>query len=124
MREGKSTLLRLRRFKTIQNDKVELLERMMTEFKKMAAGLAAEVAAEEDRTRNKDIGHFAYSTFAKAAALRRRNLMISVTDIQSRLDVAKRELDEVTVQLRDLELVQSPTRSSTHSLGEVEKRIS
>jgi len=124
MREGKSTLLRLRRFKTIQNDKVELLERMMTEFKKMAADLAAEVAAEEDRTRNKDIGHFAYSTFAKAAALRRRNLMISVTDIQSRLDVAKRELDEVTVQLRDLELVQSPTRSSTHSLGEVEKRIS
>ena len=42
MREGKSTLLRLRRFKTIQNDKVELLERMMTEFKKMAADLAAE----------------------------------------------------------------------------------
>jgi hypothetical protein len=123
MREGSLVLLRLRRFRTIQSDKVELLERMMIEFKKMAADLAEQVAAEEKRTRNKDIGHFAYSTFAKAAALRRRNLMDSVTDVKSRLDLAKRELDEMTIQLRDLELLQRPTHRSTHSLGELEKHI-
>jgi len=121
MRESYLMLLRLRRFKAIQKEKVELLERMMIEFKKMAADLADQVAAEEERTRNKDAGHFAYSTFAKAAALRRRNLMNSVTDIESRLDVAKRELDEVTIQLRDRELASSPTRRSSRGLGPVEK---
>jgi flagellar FliJ protein len=95
----------------------------MIEFKKMAAALADQVAAEEERTRNKDSGHFAYSTFAKATALRRCNLMNSVTDIKSRLDVARRELDEVTIELRDLELVQIPNRRSTRSLGPLEKHI-
>lgn len=110
MGDGRLMLLRLQRCKTIQIDKVELLERMMTEFKRMAAELAELVAAEEERTRNKDAAHFAYSTFAKSATLRRRNLMNSVTDIKSRLDLAKRELDEVTIQLRDLEL-ERPART-------------
>jgi flagellar protein FliJ len=123
MREGRLMLLRLRQFRTIQSDKVELLERMMVEFKKMAAHLAEQVAAEEERTRNRDIAHFAYSTTAKAAALRRQNLMNSVSDIKSRLDLAKRELDEMTIQLRDLELLQRPTRRVTHNLEAVEKHI-
>jgi hypothetical protein len=123
MREGNSTMLRLRRFKTIQNDKVELLGRMMTEFKKMAADLADQVAAEEERTGNKDTKHFAYSTLAKAAALRRHNLMTSVMDIQSWLDVAKRELSEATLRLHDIESAQKRPLSSTQTLGAVEKHI-
>jgi flagellar protein FliJ len=123
MREGRLMLLRLKQFRTIQSDKVELLGRMMIEFKKMAAYLAEQVAAEEERTGNKDIEHFAYSTTAKAAALRRRNLMNSVSDIKSRLDLAKRELDAMTIQLRALELLERPTRRSTHSLEAVEKHI-
>jgi hypothetical protein len=77
----------------------------------MAADLAEQITAEEERTRNRNSGHFAYSTFAKAAAMRRCNLMNSVTDIESRFDVAKRELDEVTIQLRDLELAGSQAPS-------------
>jgi hypothetical protein len=123
MREGSLTLLRLKQFWTIQSDKVELLERMMIEFKKMATYLAEQVAAEEARTGNNDIKHFAYSTAAKACALRRRNLMNSVSDIKSRLDLAKRELDAMTIQLRALELLKRPSRRSTHSLEAVEKHI-
>jgi hypothetical protein len=123
MREGKSTMLRLRRFRTIQNDKVELLGRMMLEFRKMAAELADQVTAEEERTGNKDAKHFAYSTLAKAAALRRHNLMTSVTDIQSRLDVAKRELREATLQLHEIESAQKSSIGSTHNLGVVEKHF-
>jgi hypothetical protein len=106
MRKG-NPLLRLRRLEVTRKEKVALLEMMMIEFKKLAAELAKEIATEEERTRNKDSGHFAYSTLAKAAALRRCNLMNSVTDINSRLDVARRELDEVTVQLHGLELAHS-----------------
>jgi flagellar FliJ protein len=111
MREGNLMLLRLKRLEAIQKEKVALLETMMIEFNKMAADLAEQIAVEEESTRNRDSGHFAYSTFAKAATLRRCNLMNSVTDIKSRLDVAKRELEELTVQLRDLELARSQAPS-------------
>jgi hypothetical protein len=121
MLEGKSTVLRLRRLKTIQNDKVELLGRMMIEFKKMATDLADQVAAEEERTGNKNTKHFAYSPLAKAAALRRHNLMTSVMDIQSWLDVAKRELHEATLRLYEIEASQK--RSATQNLGAVEKHF-
>jgi len=45
--------------------------------------------------------------FAKAAAKRRQNLLISVAHTRSMLDVAKRELDEVTAQLLDLAPIQN-----------------
>ena len=41
--------------------------------------------------------------FAKAAAKRRQNLLILVAHTRSMLDVAERELNEVTAQLHDLE---------------------
>ena len=41
--------------------------------------------------------------FAKAAAKRRQNLLISVAHTRSMLDVAKQEIDQVTAQLHDLE---------------------
>jgi hypothetical protein len=40
---------------------------------------------------------------AKAAAKRRQNLLVSVAHTRSMLDVAKRELNEVTANLHDLE---------------------
>ena len=45
--------------------------------------------------------------FAKAAAKRRQNLLISVAHTRSMLDVAKRELDAVTAQLLDLAPIQN-----------------
>jgi len=86
--------------------RVALLETMIMDFDNMIAVLDRQIAAEEDCTRIKDTGHPAYSTFARAAANRRQNLLISVADIKSRLDSAKGELDEVTIQLRDLKSTQ------------------
>jgi hypothetical protein len=111
MHGGSMMSVRLRRFEPIQKQKVELLERILIDFKKAATDLAAQIADEEQCTGNKDTEHFAYSTFAKAAALRRRNLMNSVTDVESKLDVAKRELYEVTLKLRNVELAQNETAS-------------
>jgi hypothetical protein len=68
----------------------------------MIVDLDGQIAAEEDRTRVKDTGHPAYSTFATDAAKRRQNLLISVAHTKSMLNVAKRELDEVRVQLLGL----------------------
>jgi flagellar FliJ protein len=106
-------LLRRKRFETSETArKAALLETMIRDFNNMALDLAQQIAAEEERTKIRDTGHFAYSTFAKAAALRRSNLLTSVADLKTKLDAAKRELDEVTEELRDLELAQSDTPST------------
>ena len=106
-------LLRRKRFEmTEKARKAALLETMISDFQRITADLAQQIAAEEERTKIRDTGHFAYSTFAKAAALRRSNLLSSVADLKTKLDAAKRELDEATEQLRDFELAHSDTPST------------
>ena len=65
--------------------KVALLETMIREFTSTAANLAREVAIEEERTRIKDPANVAYSTLAKAVAVRRANLLMSAADAETRL---------------------------------------
>ena len=74
--------------------KVALLETMIREFTSTAANLARELAIEEERTRIKDPNNVAYSTLAKALAVRRGNLLMSAADAETRLIDARGELDE------------------------------
>jgi flagellar protein FliJ len=105
---GPTWLLRRKQFEASEKEtKVVLLETMIRDFDVTIADLEGQIAAEEDRTRIKDTTHPAYSMFAKAAAKRRQNLLISVAHTRSMLDVAKRELDEVTAQLLDLAPMQN-----------------
>jgi flagellar protein FliJ len=98
-------LLRRKRFEMTEKARqVASLEAMISDFQKMAADLSQQIWAEEERTKIRDNGHFGYSTFAKAASLRRSNLLASVSDLKAKLDAATRELHETTEQLRDLEL--------------------
>jgi hypothetical protein len=69
----------------------------------MAADLARQIAAEEERIGIKDPAHFSYSTFAKAAAQRRDNLMTSIADLRAKLDAAKRDHEEAASELSKLE---------------------
>ena len=109
MREG-DTVLRLKWFESTQRAlKISVLETMIRDLDNAALDLAQQIASEEERTRVKDTRHVAYSTFATAAALRRRNLLISVADLKRKLQLAKRELNEVTMHLRDLELAHTPS---------------
>jgi flagellar FliJ protein len=106
-------LLRQKRFEAAeQARKVALIEATIASFERMGANLADEVAAEEERTRIKDPNHVAYSTLAKAAALRRRNLLISTADLKSKLDAARHGLDDALIRLRGLEEAISPTPSA------------
>ena len=110
---AKEALLRQTRFEAAeQARKVALIEATITSFERMGATLADEIAAEEERTRIKDPNHVAYSTLAKATALRRRNLLVSTADLQSKLEAARRELDDALIRLRALEEAMSPTPSA------------
>ena len=72
---------------------------MIREFENMAAALNRQVNAEEDRTRTKDPAHFAYSTFAKSASLRRDNLRTSADGLKAKLEIAQRERDDALEQV-------------------------
>jgi len=98
--------LRLKRFEVSEKARtVVSMESMIGDFERMAHDLARQIAAEEERTGIKDTSHFAYSTFAKAASLRRMNLLNSVTDLRAKLDAARREHEEMATELSKLEPV-------------------
>ena len=78
--------------------KVELLRTMIREFTSTAASLAREIEAEEERSRIKDPAHVAYSTLAKALALRRGNLLKSAADVEMRVIEAQCTLDEARLR--------------------------
>ena len=96
--------MRLHRRKQVEMEQRNaLLGTMIRHFENMIADLDGQIATEEDRTRIKDTAHPAYSTFAKAAAKRRQNLLTLVAHMKSLLEVANRELDELATQFRCLE---------------------
>jgi hypothetical protein len=68
--------------------RVALLRTMIRDFDNMIADLDGQIAAEQNRTRIKDTEHPAYSTFAKAAAKRRQNLLTSLDHVKSLLELA------------------------------------
>ena len=108
MEQSKASVLRRKQFEASEKEtRAALLGTITRDFDDMIAQLEGQIAAEEDRTNIKDPCHSAYSTFAKAAAKRRQNLLISVAHTRAMLDIAKRELDEVAAQLLDLEPIQN-----------------
>ncbi len=115
--KSRDVALRLKRFEVSEKARtVVSMESMIGDFERMAHDLARQIAAEEERTGVKDTSHFAYSTFAKAAALRRRNLLNSVTDLRAKLDAAKREHEEMASELSKLD-PGMPRESERHELN-------
>jgi len=100
----RESMLRLKRFEADEKArKVADIEAMIREFEGMAADLERQIESEEERTGIRDIGHFAYSTFAKAAAQRRENLVTSVDDLRAKLAVAVGEREAAMESLRKFE---------------------
>lgn len=98
--KARESALTLKRFEADEKArKVADLEHMIREFENMAADLDRQIRAEEDRTGIKDPAHFAYSTFAKSASLRRDNLRTSADGLKAKLEAAQRERDEALEQV-------------------------
>ena len=80
--KSRDTAIRMRKFEAQERArKVQGLEQMIRDFEGMAVDLERQVQAEEDRTGVKDMGHFAYSTFAKAASQRRDDSALSTVPV-------------------------------------------
>jgi flagellar protein FliJ len=116
------TMLKLRRFEVNEKQqKVIDIETMIADFKRMADDLNHQIKVEEETSGVRDVNHYAYPTYAKAARQRRDNLLASIGDLEAKLEEARGDLNEANEELKKSELVEERTqieheRSANHSV--------
>jgi flagellar FliJ protein len=102
--KSRDTLIRLKRFQVDEKRRrVAQIDMMIAEFDRMAADLDREIAMEEQKAGISDPNHFAYPTYARAAAQRRDNLRHSGVNLHTQLDEAKAELGVAFEELKKAE---------------------
>jgi flagellar FliJ protein len=105
--KSNDTLLKLRRFELNEKrQKVSEIDVMIGDFKRMAEDLAHQIKVEEDSCGVRDVNHFSYPTYAKAARQRRENLLASISALDAKLEEAKAQLAEAQEELKKSELVE------------------
>ncbi|WP_288580636.1 flagellar export protein FliJ [uncultured Methylobacterium sp.] len=110
--KSRDTLIRLRRFQADEKRrKVAQIEAMIADFARMAADLDREIGQEEQRAGISDPAHFAYPTYARAAAQRRDNIRRSAQDLDVQLAEAKAALAEAFEELKKVEILDDRERS-------------
>ncbi len=100
----RDSLIRLKRFQ-VDDKRRQLaqIESMIAEFNRMADELDDQIRSEQERVGITDVSHFAYPTFAKAAATRRDNLKNSALELDDQLERAREELNEAIEDLKKFE---------------------
>jgi flagellar protein FliJ len=101
---SRENALRLKRFNLDEKRRrVAQIELMVAEFERMAAELDREIIIEQERSGIRDASHFAYSTYARAAGIRRDNLLRSVGELRGQLAEAQAQLDAALGEVRAYE---------------------
>lgn len=116
--KSRDSVVRVKRFELDEKARrVDELQHMIRDFEQLAADLERQIAAEEDRTGVRDISHFAYSTFAKAAMQRRENLMSSAAELRAKLESAEKDHKEASAQLARYDSEENPQIAVAESAG-------
>lgn len=103
----RDSLIRLKRFQVDEKRRqLAQIESMIAEFNRMADELDEQIRTEQERVGITDVSHFAYPTFAKAAAQRRDNLKNSAHELDEQLERARDELNEAIEELKKFELLE------------------
>lgn len=117
----RDSLARLRRFQIEETRRrVEQIESMIAEFSRMAQELNKEIALEEQRSGLSDPAHFAYSTYARAARVRRDNLERSAAELTSQLTEARQFLNEMLAEPGAARILEPGGRRTGESTSELE----
>jgi flagellar export protein FliJ len=121
--KSRDTLIRLKRFQVDEKRRrVAQIEMMIADFDRMSADLDREIAGEEQKAGISDPAHFAYPTYAKAAATRRDNLRRSADDLKVQLDEAKAELGEAFEELKKVEILDDRERTAERTVANTRDR--
>jgi flagellar FliJ protein len=98
--KSRDTLFRLKQFHVEERRrKLTQIEAMISEFARMAGDLDREIAVEEQRAGISDTAHFAYPTYARAARVRRDNLLRSSEELRDQLEDARAKLENAVEEL-------------------------
>jgi flagellar protein FliJ len=98
--KSRDTLIRLKQFHVEERRrKLAQIEAMIAEFARMTADLDREIALEEQRAGITDTAHFAYPTYARAARVRRDNLVRSSEELRGQFEDAKAKLENAAEEL-------------------------
>ena len=117
MMKSRDTHVRLQRFHVEEKRRrVTQIEAMINEFARMAAELDREIALEEQRAGISDLSHFAYPTYARAARVRRDNLMRSSAELRGQLDDAKANLEAALTELGKVQSLEGRDKSLDHGV--------
>lgn len=121
--KSRDSLVRLKRFQAEEKRRrVSQIEMMVAEFSRMAADLDREIAAEEQRSGISDPTHFAYSTYANAARVRRDNLQQSAGELRQQLEEARKAHEEALEEVSRAQSLEGREKSSER-LGDMGRDI-
>jgi flagellar export protein FliJ len=116
MMKSRDSLVRLKRFHVEERRRrLAQIESMINEFARMATDLDREIALEEQRAGISDLAHFAYPTYARAARVRRDNLLRSSSELRVQLDDAKTGLDDALADLGKIQSLEGRDKSIDRS---------
>ena len=102
--KSRESLIRLKRFQVDEKRRhLMQIESMIADFNRMADELDDQIRSEQERVGITDVSHFAYPTFAKAAATRRDNLRNSALELNDQLERAREELSLSIEDLKKFE---------------------
>jgi flagellar export protein FliJ len=120
--KSRESVVRLKRFQVDEKRRqVEQIDMMIAEFERMSGELDAQIDAEKERTGISDPGHFAYSTFARAADQRRQNLRASVAELRAQREVEAHMLSVAEEELSKTELLAERDQGGKDRADLVEK---
>lgn len=116
----RDSLIRLKRFQ-VDDKRRQLaqIESMVAEFNRMADELDDQIKSEQERVGITDVTHFAYPTFAKAAATRRDNLRNSAHELDDQLTRAQDELAEAIEELKKFEQLEERDQQRERTAAEL-----
>ena len=102
--KSRETLIRLKKFQVDEKRRrVNQIESMIADFDRMAGDLDREIVAEQTKSGIHEPAHYAYPTYAKAAATRRDNLKRSADELKGQASDARAALDESIEELKKAE---------------------
>ena len=111
--KSRDHIVRLKRFQVEERRRrVQQIEAMIADFHRMATDLDREIANEETRSGISDPNHFAYPTYARAAATRRDNLKRSVEELKEQAVDARANLDAAMEEFQKAESLEGRDKAA------------
>ncbi|RBP12235.1 flagellar export protein FliJ [Roseiarcus fermentans] len=118
--KSRDTLVRLKRFQVEEKRRrVRQIELMVAEFARISGELEREIVNEEKRAGISDPRHFAYPTYARAAAARRDNLKSSIGELTAQLEEARAAQDDAQAELVKAEALEVRDKGNERQIDAV-----